>query len=248
MTDIKHSYPSLEDAKEISKKFDFKRFKIVNGNIKDIKEPNDDVTKLRIVFSNKTLKLNLWNRLMDVQKSFIFMIFYYEKGIPDDVWWESPGKSGYSVSYYPKFSNQNFSDKMNFDYYTDFFYYKLFSSWDTIGHILNLFHQLEINERDVYLNRCVNKLKYKCENLYKELKKIIKNEDYTKANRIRHDITHNFPPNRIGPGIKETETEKEKIIRITVGEYTTSNEIVDNVYKSLELMSKTLELIFELKK
>jgi hypothetical protein len=74
-------------------------------------------------------------RLGDVAASYILMMYYYEKDIPDKRWYVSPSKDGHSVQYFPDFAERHFHLKGWFDFYSDTFYYKLFSAWDSVGHM-----------------------------------------------------------------------------------------------------------------
>jgi len=48
------------------------------------------------------------NRLGQSRMSYVFLMHYYKKGIPDDEWFLSPGKEGQSVQYFPHFNEENF--------------------------------------------------------------------------------------------------------------------------------------------
>jgi hypothetical protein len=66
------------------------------------------------------------HRVADVATSYVLMMFYYEKGIPDKRWYISPGRNGASVQYFPDFQDIHFETKAWFDFYSDTLYYKLF--------------------------------------------------------------------------------------------------------------------------
>ena len=76
--------------------------------------------------------------MTDVATSYVLTMFYYGKGIPDKRWYISPGRNGASIQYYPDFADVHFQIKAWFDFYSDVLYYKLFSAWDLMGHVLNV--------------------------------------------------------------------------------------------------------------
>ena len=105
--------------------------------------------------------LQLHYRLMDVAKSYALLSCFFEKGIPDEEWHISPGKSGASIEYFPHFEPMHFEIKDWFDYFSDTFYYKFFSALDMAGHLLNVQHDLGIKQQKVSFHRAVNQLRHK---------------------------------------------------------------------------------------
>ena len=103
-------------------------------------------------------------------------MFHFTKGVPDDEWFISPGKNGESIQYYPHFEEKDHFTKAQFDYYADIFYYKLFSAWDTVGHVLNVLYELEIDKAT--FNEAVKKLKAVKPDLHAKLKPIVDSEKF----------------------------------------------------------------------
>lgn len=133
-------------------------------------------------------------RLGDVTISYIFMMYYYEKGIPDKCWYISPSKDGHSVQYFPDFAEKHFHIKGWFDFYSDTFYYKLFSAWDSVGHMINVAYGLSVKK--VSFSTAVKALNNRRnEILYKRLKELQNSTGFVKAKEIRNDIAHNYLPN-----------------------------------------------------
>lgn len=176
-------------------------------------------------------------RLGDVGRSFILMMFYYEKGIPDKRWYVSPGSRGGSIEYFPDFEKQHFAIKGWFDFYSDTLYYKLFSSWDLIGHILNIKYDLEIDR--IYFRTTVKALEGKEPTMYAKLTSILNSPVYQSASRIRNDITHNYLPNTTGMAISRD----GRAISIGLKKYVPSDEIVNNIQQTLDLFALTLQHI-----
>ena len=86
--------------------------------------------------------MQLHYRTVDAGRSFAYMQYFYRLGIPDDQWYISPGKKGQSIEYLPHFKPIHHRIKDWFDYYADFFFYKIFSGFDMIGQILNAYYDL----------------------------------------------------------------------------------------------------------
>src|SRR5258708_18281975 len=174
----------------------------------------------------------------DTGKSYILMMFYYGQGILDT----RPNKvPNGPTKFNPMMDSEQLKTKDWFDYYSDTFYYKLFSAWDLIGHFLNVKYDLKIVIKKVDFKTAIEKLQDKDKVLFEKLKCVTNSPDYERANTIRNDITHNYLPN--SPGIAVTREEKEGTRRISVGEksYTSAAEIVTNIKAILTLFASTLE-------
>lgn len=228
-------YPDKTDLERIAKTFDFQR---LNIHVEDFHAKGNSID----VFFQK-IELEMWvhhlqNRIHDVWKSYVFLAYYFEMGIPDDEWFISPGKQGESVQYYPHFEKKHFQIKSEFDYYVDTFYYKIFSAWDTIGHLLNILYGLKMKKPS--LLAAIDKLKSANSCLYGELRAITRDSDFKRAKELRNDITHNYPPSTIDSGIKR---ESEHKISFGVGSYTPSKDFYENILISLDLLAKTLDCV-----
>ena len=77
------------------------------------------------------------------------------------------------MQFYPDFEDVHYAIKMWFDYFSDTFYYKLFSAWDIIGHFLNVKYGLKIPNDKVYFSIAVNKLKDINKNIYSNFNDIM---------------------------------------------------------------------------
>ena len=217
-------FPVREDWKRIPSASAFKKIYSVLDRLESSEHlPGDFARDLEL----KGWFYEIRQRVGDTAISYFFMMFYYEKGIPDKRPWISPGKNGASVQYFPDFKEVHYSIKMWFDYFSDTLYYKLFSAWDVVGHILKVKYDLEIKERDVSFSTAFKKLGDgdKDKNLYDCLKKVKDSPVYQKAHRIRSDITHNYLPNTAHMVVRRC----SQFTTIDLKEYITSEEIVTNV-------------------
>ena len=106
------------------------------------------------------------------------MRYYYELGFPEDV-------------DYAKMNDEIYMKRDYFYYYADVFFYDLFSSFDILGHIINLVFRLGINKPDFDFS--LKKLKEANDTLYDDFIPIINNATYKNAKKIRNDFTHNVP-------------------------------------------------------
>jgi len=181
----------------------------------------------------------LRHRIADTAISYVFVVYFYNKGIPDKRWSISPGRGGSSVTYFPDFEDLHYEIKKWFDYYSDVFYYKLFSAIDIVGHILNNKQNLKIKKSKVSFSKSLKKLQGINDELLTTLNTIKQNQDFKTANNIRNDITHNYLPSSVGFSV--TIDEKQG----SVGEraYITSSEIINNIKSILQLFKQILDVI-----
>ena len=179
------------------------------------------------------------HRMTDVATSYVLTMFYYGKGIPDKRWYISPGKDGASIQYYPDFADVHFRLKAWFDFYSDVLYYKLFSAWDLLGHVLNARYELGVDK--VYFGTAVRELQSKDKAMYVFLKITQDSPAYKRASRIRNDITHNYLPYTSGMSLCKSKAGS----RTTIGlrEYIPSDEVVANIHEVIDLFATTLQHI-----
>ncbi|MFC1679036.1 Cthe_2314 family HEPN domain-containing protein [Elusimicrobiota bacterium] len=192
------------------------------------------------------LLLELQHRLCDAGKSYVLMMFYSKQGIPDKRWHISPGSRGSSVEYFPDFEDRHFEIKGWFDFYADTLYYKLFSAWDIVGHILNVKCNLGLSRASFHNAVCVAIEQNSAS--YTHWSQIVTSSVFRKAKGIRHDITHNYLPSTTGMtiGLKEYSIggkRKRKEYRFGMKKYLPSDEIVANLDQALDLFKITLEKV-----
>lgn len=179
-------------------------------------------------------------RRYDLQLSYGMVMFYFRIGIPDDNWVNSSGDSGATFEYFPDFTERDQFTKQLFDYHSEVFFLKIFSCWDTIGHILNFVYELNLDARQVKFTSAVDKLKARDGHLFEQLSSICKDASFEKAREIRNNYAHNYIPSTVGPSIRRVPG-SEDTYEGHAGEYTTSKEIVLIAQESLELLALTVE-------
>lgn len=192
-------YPEESDWEQLAEGVDWNSLKVhelrigfSDGEASDIRSLPKNLIGTRWLF-------HLQNRLADVFISYVMASFYLSRGIPDEPWYLSPGKSGNSVDYFPEFEEVHFTRKAQYDYYVDVFYYKLFAACDTLGHLLNTLYDLSIPSSRVYLGTAVDGLLSRNPDLHRRFKEIIASQAFQDAHAFRIAITHNSPPNEAGP-------------------------------------------------
>lgn len=116
-------------------------------------------------------------RVYYARRSYIFMSFYIETGIAENI---------------ELFTNEQYIIKDYFDYFADTFFYKLFSAWDTIGHIFNIIFHLSVDRPS--FEKSLYQLKKSNIDAYHLYEPIFKDIAYRDAKDVRNDITHNVPP------------------------------------------------------
>ena len=213
-------------------------------NLEILFKSNDNDINLfmrQIEFQNWLRAFN--NRIGELYLTYIMLMHFYSKGIPDEEWYISPGRNGESTEYFPHFEEKHHGIKYFFDYFVSVFYYQLFSIWDSIPHLINVYYGFEINPDLKFLSKVMKKLETKNAVLYKLLFDLRQNEVYRKANKLRNDLTHNFTPTDIDSGIKRTTNENSRVISFGLGKYTRTREFKENIDQVLELLAISLKEI-----
>ena len=181
--------------------------------------------------------VHLQNRIAQTVWSHALVNYFFNKGIPDDEWFLSPGRQGQSIEYFPHFSERDHEVKMMFDYYADIFYYKLFSCWDNVGHLLNLQYDLEIKRTTFH--SALEKLQTVNNSLWLRLQPIRDSSDFQIMKELRHNVTHNELPGHIGSGIGK----QADGFTFGGGDYTQSKVITANSVASLDLFKIAMDEI-----
>lgn len=115
---------------------------------------------------------------------------YYDKGIPDDPWYISPGKDGQSIQYMPLFQEEHWMRQYWFNYFSDTYYLKISSVWDSVIEIINSFYSLGYAS-DLRLRSNVLKwLKTNKPSLYDVFNNIMTEVVYTDAQKYRTAAVH----------------------------------------------------------
>lgn len=239
-------FPTEEDWRELSAKYPFGQLQIRVGEFEFAGETGDgfDVVYGRSEVLHWTV--NLQHRLVSAYQSCLIVLFYYKLGIPDDEWYMSPGRSGTSIEYLPHLTKRHRKIKYQFDFFTDVFYYKSFSAWEAIGHLLFVIYALELNKKEkINFKLGVSKLEKVRPALYTKLDSIKSDDAFKLANKIRDDIAHNYPPHTVSARLMRFKTETENGISDGGANYTPSTTIKENITAMLQLLAKAIEALRE---
>jgi hypothetical protein len=217
-------FPTNEDMKKYYANFPLSGFEIQDSDfaIKQL-DGIERLKQLAILRELSAWKIALKNKWNDVAKAFALMMFYYDKGIPDEPYCVSPGRNGQSIEYFPRFDAERFAIKDGFDFYADIYYFKVFSAIDGIWQILNVYFNLGLMVDKVSFNNICSKLEKIDAQTAASLKKIFKDERYQKGKDLRNNITHRLPVGSQGTGIRR----KGNVTSFGVFEYTSSKQTVE---------------------
>jgi len=186
------------------------------------------------------------NRLSDVRTTYVVARHHFDKGIPDDEWFRSPGRNGLSVEYWPNFKTKHHYIKHFFDYYVDVFYYKVFSALDTLPQLLNAYFQMDVKPGRGAVTKIMKELSHRNETLFQFLDGLQENSTYQTARNIRNDLAHNFPDVDVGPGVTKYATPGGRGVAFGIGRYTTSKELMSNMDGLLSLVAIILKRVSRL--
>jgi hypothetical protein len=175
-------FPAREDWRRIYSTSSFQKLFVLLDRFEVTENTVDGWGGLTKRIELRGYLYEMQHRLAAAARSYVLMMFYYEKGIPDQQWYISPGKDGEPIQYFPDFEEVDFHIKGWFNYYSDILYYKLFSAWDLVGHILNVKYDLKIKRAD--FDRAVKALGGKDKSLHTSLEGLRNSPAYRKAKKM----------------------------------------------------------------
>jgi len=233
-------FPSEDDWRKLAHAYPYEKLEVSEKLFPYTAHPRGSIERFAAVQDIFVWAVHLQNRIAQTRWSHMLFMFYFNKGIPDDEWFISPGRKGQSVEYYPHFNERDHDVKMMFDYYVDVFYYKLFSSWDNLGHLLNTQYALDI--RRANFDTAVKKLEAVNHSLWLKLKGIQDSSDFDQMRKFRHMATHNEMLGHIGLMVGRPSKQE---LTFGTGGYTPSKRIQDNAVQSLDLFAATIAALRE---
>jgi len=244
------AFPAEDDWNRIYELSSFSKIYELLDDLKEQNQPINDGLEVLDSFELLGWLQHFDHKLSDTARSYIFMMFYYEQGIPDQRGYISPGKNGESIQYLPDFEEKHFLIKGWFDFFSDTTYYKLFTTWDLLGHILNIKYQLGIPEEKVDFSKVTKTLRTKDSShqqiVYKEIPTIAESTCFKESKLIRNNITHNYLPNVPGT-VAHRRTNNKDVRGIVVAygpnRYINSSEIISNIKENLELLRQALKCL-----
>jgi len=236
-------FPSKGDWKRISETSLFEELYPLLDELDKKIRPTDDRGDIFEYIELQGWLYHLRQRLNDAKYSYVLMMFYYEQGIPDEQW---IAESNDGWRYFPNFDDIHFIIKEWFDFYSDTTYYKIFTTWDTFGHFLNIKHRLGIKQNDVHFTRVIKRLSKTGNNLYIKMQSILNSPEFKKANSIRNNITHNYLPHKpglVGNRITDDKNVPGIVVSLEINKYIISTDIVKNIDETLKLLKQSVEYL-----
>ncbi len=143
--------------------------------------------------------------------SYILCRHYYDKGIPDDPWYESPGKDGQSIEYMPNFTSQDLLVRYWFSYFYEYVYFKIFSIWDSIYVFINDYYQMGHEQKSGFNRKVTESLKEHRSDICDLFTNISKEYLYKEANKYRNRIIHGTSLNGVTSGFQMKKNYKGKM-------------------------------------
>ncbi|CAI8920756.1 Cthe_2314 family HEPN domain-containing protein [Priestia megaterium] len=208
------------------------------------------------------------NRVFDLTNTYAMLMFYYNKGIPDEEWCTS-SKEGTGTVYFPHFEEEHTAYHYWFGFYSESYYTRFFGLIDMFYHLANIKYDLNAKKnmkfRDNVLNGLRNEGKESTRELRLDLNRKLKNfmndSVFKATNKFRKDITHNFRPNQVSSPVKEVKRFEEEVYiydeqgnrtrindvskvkkyEITIGSYTPTKHFVSNIEDSIKFLSNFVE-------
>jgi len=157
----------------------------------------------------------LQNRFGFLYETYINLITNYNRGFKDDL---------------TKCSDNEYVNKILFDYFSEIFYYYFFSIRDILGQILNLFFLIGKTERHFFTNKSfLDSLTQYDSGLYKNF-----NISITEAKEIRDGFAHRFSPNQPDFRSNYNKILNKDSISLGGGHFISSEQIVENIRDSLK--------------
>jgi hypothetical protein len=184
---------------------------------------------------------HLNNRIVQVNLSYAYVMYYFNRGIPDEVWFTQNDEG--STKFFPQLKNEHWTNKIHFEHHTDSLFQRVFTILDLLAHILYLRFSLVRNVRngrveDISFNRAVWKLEEKESELHERLLQIKKSPRFKEATKIRNEIIHNQPPYRV-----HTRYQTYDGVTTTQTYYMTSAKLQGNMKGMLESLKEIFETV-----
>ncbi|WP_240522293.1 Cthe_2314 family HEPN domain-containing protein [Bacillus thuringiensis] len=191
-------YPTKEEMLTLLKESPLYNFSIEESVL--YREDLHPIKRLDYDISVQEILSLFHNRLFQVNLSYAYVMYYFNRGIPDEEW-AKPIPTG-GVEYFPHFQEEHWTNKVHFEHHIDTFFQKAFTVLDIFGHLLFKYFDLKQEEnrkgrlQDITFNNAFWNLKNQKKdiNLHKKLGGIKFSDSYKEASRIRNEIIHNQPP------------------------------------------------------
>jgi Cthe_2314-like HEPN len=181
------------------------------------------------------------NRLYQVNLSYAYILYYFNRSIPDEEWKVLNGEG--KMQYFPHLKNEHWTNKIHFEHHTDSLFQRAFTTLDLFAHILyqrfDLVREVRNGKQeDISFNRAIWKLKKQDVEIFNKLILFKNAEKFKVASKIRNNIIHNQPPYRV-----HTLSETHKGVTSMKTYYMTSKRLKENMLGLLENMKNIFETV-----
>lgn len=172
----------------------FEALRIDPSELGIINAPNSiDISHPRI--NNLITEYN--NKVGSIMITYTLALHYFNKGIPDDPWYISPGTEGQSVQYMPLFMHEHWGRRYWFSYYADVYYLKIMSLWDSVLEILNHYYGYNLPVDMRLRSKLLDKLKSEHPRVFEIFSLILEDQLYQQAQTYRTAAAHGTSPSAV---------------------------------------------------
>lgn len=204
------------------------------------------------------------NKVGDLKITYALCRHYFDKGIPDEPWYISPGKEGQSIQYVPNFEEEHWMRRYWFNHFAENLYLKFFSIWDDVMEILNIFFEIDESIQDYrFRANVMKKLKEIQPDIHTYMFGILKEETYIEANKFRTCFVHGYAPSTVTNGflleknktvsvpilkdgkVKIVEKKVLASLSCRVGDYTTVKTVMDNIDAFATFSGERIEMLID---
>ena len=187
------------------------------------------------------------NKVGSLRITYALCRHYFDRGIPDDPWYISPGKNGESVQYFPKFKEAHWMRKYWFNYFADTFYLKVSAVWDSVIEIINEKYQYGFQQDLRLRSNVFKKLKDDNKDLLDLFNAIQSDDLYIEAQKFRNATAHGTSagdisntvttqrdviteiPELVDGKLTKKMIKAEKVVTVGVGDYTKTETIMTHI-------------------
>ncbi len=212
-----------------------KYFLVINQEQKSV----DTITRMFKIIKMDGFYASFNDRVSETRLTYKIALFHYQKGIPDDPYYESAFENGYRGRYFPLFTEErHFVNLFWFTFYAEYFYTKFQGIIDYLHHVINKHYDLGVASGSGFNSKVQKKLKDVNKQFFKEISEFRNSEFYKELNTFRNDIIHNEKPGKINSFYTKHENGTESY---GIGDYTNSNTIIENMENNIIALAKYMD-------
>ncbi|MGH0485297.1 Cthe_2314 family HEPN domain-containing protein [Bacillus mycoides] len=186
---------------------------------------------------NRNLVSSLNKRVFQLNFSYAYLLYYSHRGIPDG-----------ELPYLKNLTDQEWTNKVQFDQNADSLFQKAFTSLDLLAHLLFACLGLKTERKrkgklikiKKSFHSAMLQIQIVDSALYNKLEEIRSSVGFQEASKVRNDIIHNQPPYEKRTQI--VEDSEDGTISVVV-QYTPSKRLLEIALGLLECMKRICEII-----